>query len=608
VNCLDLLRAVVPSARAPQDHLAESIERFLTSDSLVRCVNAETGVGKTLAYAVPAALAAERGAKVVISTHTKQQLDQVVQTVRRVTDVLPIPVAGRLGRANYISRGRIARILANRADLDEEARAQLAAAREHAGLIDEFERDHGPLPVPHADVCLTSSCTDQRTYDAQRERTEAAAIVVQTHAMSVLDAVRGDVDADVAIYDEADALPGVVAGFAEARVSPLDLAAVQHRHAPPGLADAVAAFETWAARTLSRDAVVFKQQAPEAVRHADAIRATLRDLTAEHARDLSRSLGAFVRLDPSVPYRGAAVVAADGGHAFEVVALDPGRMLRRTYADRKTLFVSATLAVGSGDFEPFLRSVGAHGLPGIHEPVRADMYDFGAMTFALADRDVPPPFMKEDRMRDPAFDDYAAHVVRRAMTEGGRALVLVPSFADVEAMAIRIPDVIAHRRGEKLAAHLDTLKASRNGVLATPAAWAGTDLPGLLGHVVIVRIPFPPPNAGRTALLRRLLQTKGYDDGNADGILFTRNRRDAVRRLAQGLGRGIRTPDDRVKVWIADPRFPLPDTCTLNQRLLLSQGRAARNRDLSGAIPRRFTPAYESAEIVPQPADGTRGT
>ena len=483
----------------------------------------------------------------------------------------------------------------------------LAAAREHAGLIDDFERDHGPLPVLHAAVCLTSSCTDQRAYDEQRERTGAAAIVKQTHAMSVLDAVRGDVDADVAIYDEADALPGVAAGFAEARVSPLDLAAVQHRHAPPGLSDAVAAFETWAARTLDRNAVVFKQQAPEAVRHADAIRATLRDLTAEHARDLSRSLGAFVTLDPSVPYRGAAVVAADGGHAFEVVALDPGRVLRRTYAGRKTLFVSATLAVGSGDFEPFLRSIGAHGLPGIHEPVRADMYDFGAMTFALADRDVPPPFM-EDRTRDPAFDDYAAHVVRRAMTEGGRALVLVPSFADVEEMALRIPDVIAHRRGEKLAAHLDTLKASRNGVLTTPAAWAGTDLPGLLGHIVIVRIPFPPPNAGRSALLRRLLQTKGYDDGNADGILFTRNRRDAIRRLAQGLGRGIRTPDDRVKVWIADPRFPLPDTLTRDPRRWLSQGRAARNRDLSGAIPRRFTPSYESAEIVPQPADGTRGT
>lgn len=603
MNAIDLLRAVAPASREPQNAIARGIEEFLASDSQVRCVNAETGVGKTLAYAVPAALAASRGAKVVISTHTKQQLDQVVQTVRRVVDAVhtPIAVAGRLGRANYLSRGRIARIMANRADLDEEARAQLAAAREHAGLIDDFERDHGPLPLPHADVCLTSSCTDQHAYDEQREQTEAAAIVVQTHAMSVLDAVRGAVTADVAIYDEADALPGAAAGFAEARVSPLDLAAVQHRHAPPGLADAVAAFETWAAGALDRDEVVFAQQAPEAVRHADAIRETLRDVPAEHARDLSRSLGVFVRLDPSGPYRGAAVLAADGGHAFEVLALDPGRILRRTYTGRKTLFVSATLAVGSNDFDPFLRSVGADRLPGIHAPVRADLYEFGAMTFTLAGRDVPAPFT-DDKARDPAFDDYAAHVVRRAMTEGGRALVLVPSFADVEEMARRIPDVIAHRRGEKLAAHLATLKASRNGVLATPAAWAGTDLPGLLGHVVIVRIPFPPPNAGRAELLQRLLQMKGYEAKSAKGILFAHDRRDAIRRLAQGLGRGIRTPDDRVKVWIADPRFPLPDTLTRNPRLLLSQGLAARNRDLSGAIPRRFTRAYESAEIVEQPA------
>ena len=136
-----------------------------------------------------------------------------------------------------------------------------------------------------------------------------------------------------------------------------------------------------------------------------------------------------------------------------------------------------------------------------------------------------------------------------------------------------------------------------NGVLVTPCAWAGTDLPGLLGHVVIVRIPFPPPNAGRTELLRRLLRAKGYD-GNAEGILRARDRRDTLRRLAQGLGRGIRTPDDHVEVWIADPRFPLPDTLTRNPRRLLGQWLAARNRDLSGAIPRRFVHAYESANVI----------
>ena len=234
MNCIELLRTVAPSSREPQDAIARGIERFIASDSRLSCVNAETGVGKTLAYAAPAVLAASRGSRVVVSTHTTQQLAQVLATIRRVAGALPAPiaVARRLGRANYISPGRIARILANRDNLNDEDRSQLAAARKHAGLIDAFEIDNGPLPLPHSDICLTSSCTNQRVYDEQRAETETADIVVQTHAMSVLDAVRGDVTADVAIYDEADALPSAAAGFAEARVSLLDLTAMALAESP----------------------------------------------------------------------------------------------------------------------------------------------------------------------------------------------------------------------------------------------------------------------------------------------------------------------------------------------------------------------------------------
>ena len=600
MNAEDLLRAVAPSRRSAQDAIAQEIEEFLAGDGQALCVNAETGVGKTLAYAAPAALAAGGGRKVVVSTHTTQQLEQVLAAFDRLAAALPSPVtrARRLGRANFLSSGRIARILANRDDLDEDARAMLKAAQGHRGLIDEFEIDHGPLPVPRADVCLTASCTDQRAYEAQREEAGAAGVVVQTHAMSILDAIRGAVSADVAIYDEADALPSAAAGFAEARVTPLDLAAVADRYALAGLEDAAAAFEAWAGRAVGAEGVVFKQDHPEAVRHAEAIRAALDGREDEHVRDLRRALGAFIGLDPAKPRRGAAVTAAPGGHAFEVLALDPARVLRRSYEGRKTLFVSATLAVGSDDFGPFLRTVGG---PHDARPLWVGIEDFGEMTFALADRSVPKPF-DEDRERTPAFDDYAAGVLRAAMAEGGRVLALAPSFADVDEIARRVEGVIAHRRGERLAAHLEAFRSSANGVLVTPAAWAGTDLPGLLDHVAILRIPFPPPEAGRAGLLRRLLESRGHDGANADGILFERNRREAVHRLAQGLGRGIRGPEDRIRLWIADPRFPLPDTLVGDERSLLGQGLAARHRHLADAIPRRFVDAYEYAEILPHDA------
>ena len=601
----ELLRAAAPTFRAPQVYIAEAIGRFLAGDKPVMCVNAETGIGKTLAYGVPAALAASAGKRILVSTHTTQQLDQVTAVMCRVAEVLPRPVvvARRLGRANFLSPGRIARVLANRDDLDCTDRALLKEAMAHAGLIDEFEVDNGSLPVPRVDVCLTSSCKHQSNYDAQRKTTEGADLVVQTHAMSVLDVVRGTVSADIVIYDEGDALPSAAAGFAEARVTSLDLMTIRERYAPDGLGDALAAFEAWAARTVGNGGAVFKKDHPEAVLHARAIRAALEGLDAEHARHLRRALSVFVNLGPASRYRGAAVVAAYGGHGFAVIALEPGRVLRRTYEDRKTVFVSATLAVGHADgpsaFEPFLRTVGANGCAFF--PLRAEPESFGSMAFVLADRCVPTPFC-EDGERDSAYYDYAEQLVRRAMAEGGRTLVLSPSFTDVEELAQRIRGILAHRRGESLTRHLDAFRARPNSVLVTPAAWAGTDLPGLLSHIVILRVPFPPPDAGRTQLLNRLLESRGHDGANAKGIILGRDRRQAIRRLAQGFGRGIRGPNDRVRIWIADPRFPLPDTLVLNPRLLIGQGHAARHRDLSGSIPRRFAATYADAEILPRDA------
>ena len=110
--------------------------------------------------------------------------------------------------------------------------------------------------------------------------------------------------------------------------------------------------------------------------------------------------------------------------------------------------MSATLAVGSGGLEPFLRTVGAENLDGARDRLRVDLAKFGSMSFALANREVPAPF-EEDGERASAFDDYAAAVVRQALSEGGRALVLAPSFADVDALNRRIEGLVAQppRRG-----------------------------------------------------------------------------------------------------------------------------------------------------------------
>lgn len=601
MNALALLRALTPSSRPAQDALAEAVERFLASAAPMLCLDAEAGIGKTLAYGAPLVLAAQRGRRAVVSTHTTQQLGQVMATLRRAAAALPgrrVEVAARLGRANFLSCVRIARLLAAPCGLDAAQRAQLVGARDHGGLIDAFERDCGPLPVAHCDVCLTVSCAGQGAYRAQRLRAAQAAIVVQTHAMSVLDALRGEIGADIVVYDEADALPCAAAGFAEARVTPHALEAVASRHALPRLRAALAAFQAWAG---GADAVVLKHDDAGALRHAEAIRAALAGADTEHARDLRRSLSRFIGLDASAPTRAAAVVATRAGPAFEVLALDPARVLRRTFATRKTVFASATLAPGTHDVLPFLRSVGAEDLEGETDSVRAEMATLGAMRFVLAAREAPLPFDAAGQ-RAPAFDDYAAHQVRSAMAEGGRVLVLAASFDDVDALAGRLPGLLAHRRGEALERRLQDFAAAPEGVLATPSAWAGTDLPGLLAHVVIVRLPFSPPHPGRERLLCRALAARGCGGLDARGMLHAQRRREALRRLAQGIGRGVRAREDRVTLWIADPRFPLPDALALSPRHRMGQGHAARHRDLSAAIPRRFREAFERVRICEWPA------
>lgn len=115
--------------------------------------------------------------------------------------------------------------------------------------------------------------------------------------------------------------------------------------------------------------------------------------------------------------------------------------------------------------------------------------------------------------------------------------------------------------------------------------------------MVILRLPFAPSDKARVELLRALLASRGIGGANAKRILFAQDRTNTIRKLAQGLGRGIRCETDSVRIWIADPRFPLPETLVRNPRRLLSQGKAIKHVDLAKGIPRRFANAYMASEI-----------
>ena len=97
---------------------------------------------------------------------------------------------------------------------------------------------------------------------------------------------------------------------------------------------------------------------------------------------------------------------------------------------------------------------------------------------------------------------------------GNRVLVLTTSYTDAEALAARVDGLEAHRWGTKLDGYINAFRENPAAALVTPAGWAGLNLPGLVKHLVVARLPFAPPNLVEDDLLRALLAARGMAGGN----------------------------------------------------------------------------------------------
>ena len=81
----------------------------------------------------------------------------------------------------------------------------------------------------------------------------------------------------------------------------------------------------------------------------------------------------------------------------------------------------------------------------------------------------------------------------------------------------------------------------------------------------------------------------GFAREKITSILHNERESTTRRKLAQGLGRGLRKPDDAVTVWIGDPRFPLPVSFADSLDPVLLDMPTRRTRiSMRFCIPQRF--------------------
>lgn len=184
------------SYRDQQYAMAQAVSHALeTGQHLI--VEAPTGVGKTLAYLLPAALhATGNNRTAIISTHTKNLQDQLL--------LKDIPLARTLlgtdfsavalkGRRNYVCSSRLHNALANAGALFADAvTAELQRLAAWADVsVDGDITSCGFVPrtevwnavCSEPGICSPRTCGTHCSYQRMRERARHSSVVVMNHAL-----------------------------------------------------------------------------------------------------------------------------------------------------------------------------------------------------------------------------------------------------------------------------------------------------------------------------------------------------------------------------------------------------------------------------------------
>jgi len=595
-------------ARAGQLSMARLIQRgFL--ENVHTIVEAGTGVGKSLAYLVPALRA---GARVVISTGTIALQEQLVRKdIPLVTKALGVEARVVLlkGRNHYLCKAKFEKESGARLVAPSLALERLWAWAERTETGDRAELDFTPRGDDwetldaDADDCVGEYC--HRFADchffARRDAARFADVVVVNHALFFLDLASGGAllpAYDFVILDEAHQAEKYATAALTATLSPVSVNRMMrklHRtYAIPGSYDAeldegMRRLQQTLARVpgdkypIAANEGVFDVlpvlresfYSLENFLHAhwqDALRKpTDNDSEKERRRDLAlRSVAAHVatvdRIEKAAQQATNGAVPADeieavawvergdGDARYEINAapFQVADFLRATLFSRTrsvvltSATISTTLRQAQGDPFEFLKT--SLGVDDAQQLVAPSPFDYAKQARLY----VAPPRLNPKAVD---FARRAAPLIEEILDRsGGRAFVLFTSYARLrEVYALlreRIPFPTKMQGDLPRTALLDWFRSSKNAVLfATGTFWEGIDVVGeALSCVIIDRLPFPSPSEPLVAARIAALEAKGRS-GFEHYMIPS-----AIVRLKQGFGRLIRSTTDRGVVALLDGR------------------------------------------------------
>ncbi len=271
---------------------------------------------------------------------------------------------------------------------------------------------------------------------------------------------------------------------------------------------------------------------------------------------LSDTLRTFIRFNGFSSLISYTNLLDDGDYEIVLSPLLAGPMIKERLLDNLSsyLFSSATLSIG-GNFNYFKSRMGLESAKDLEEGIYFSPFNYEKNLMYLIPQD-GRSFVN----RDPEYITYSASLISKAiLSSSGGALVLFTSFD----MMRKVYKIVNDEIGDKMELLIQDNRTSRSHLLsqfksnrdsslfATSSFWEGIDAPGdTLRLLVITKLPFDVPtdpvNKARSDYIN-----KTCDKGSFLSLTLP----NAMIKMKQGVGRVIRTEEDRGVVLILDGRI-----------------------------------------------------